>query len=92
MSLLERVRTVAGTATSARPASPPRTSGAAPATGFDHVELPSDGVPGTKTRLSKLEFDALPLQERIGLLIQGTLRFYRAGSEVPPSEAMRASY
>ena len=92
MSLLERVRTVAGTALSTRPASSPVPSGEPATTGFDHVELPSDGGPGTKTRLSKLEFDALPLQERIGLLIQGTLRFYRGGSEVPPSEAMRAAY
>ena len=43
-------------------------------------------------RLSKPEFDALPLQERIGLLVQGTLRFYRGEREVPASDAMRAAY
>jgi hypothetical protein len=34
----------------------------------------------------------MPLQQRVGLLVQGTLRFYRGGREVAASEAMRAAY
>jgi hypothetical protein len=61
------------------------------ARGFDHVELPAGGDK-PKARLSKHQFEALPLQERIGLLVQGTLRFYRGDQEVAASEAMRAAY
>jgi hypothetical protein len=91
MSLLERVRTAAGSALGT-PSPRPAKVDAPSATGFDHVEWPSDDGSGARTRLSKIEFDALPLQKRIGLLVQGTLRFYRADREVPPSDAMRAAY
>ena len=60
--------------------------------GFDHVEMPSGSADKPSKRLSKPEFDALPLQERIGLLVQGTLRFYRGEREIAASEAMRAAY
>jgi hypothetical protein len=62
------------------------------ARGFDHVEVPSGDGDKPKRRLSKGQFDALPLQERIGLLVQGTLRFYRGDQEVTASEAMRAAF
>jgi hypothetical protein len=91
MSLLERVRTAAGTALPAR-MPPEPASGRGVATGFDHVDLPPGGGQGARTRLSKREFDALPLQERIGLLVQGTLRFYRGDQEVSAADAMRAAY
>jgi len=84
MSLLDRVRSAA--------AGPPATSGgAAPARGFDQVEMPPQGD-APRRRLTKREFEALPLPERIGLLVQGTLRFYRGELEIPASEAMRAAY
>jgi len=60
-------------------------------TGFDHVELPSDGEYPTE-KLTRQQFESLPLQERVGLLVQGTLRFYRDGREVRATEAMRAAY
>jgi hypothetical protein len=62
------------------------------ARGFDHVEVPSGDGDNARKRLSKGQFEALPLQERIGLLVQGTLRFYRGGQEVAASEAMRAAF
>jgi hypothetical protein len=80
MSLLDRVREAA-----AGPREP-----AAPR-GFDHVELPARGDE-PRARLTKVEFEALSLQERVGLLVQGTLRFYRGDLEIAASEAMRASY
>jgi hypothetical protein len=83
MSLLDRVRAAA---------SGPRNAPGVAATGFDHVEMPSSSADKPNKRLSKPEFDALPLQERIGLLVQGTLRFYRDGREVRAADAMRAAY
>ena len=69
-------------------------TGAAPAAaaaGFDHVDVPSRGA-APRQRLTRRDFEALPLQERIGLLVQGTLRFYRGDREIAASEAMRAVY
>lgn len=86
MSLLDRVRAAA-----AGPRSAPAEAGRA-AAGFDHVEVPSLGTDEPSRRLSKRDFEALPLQERIGLLVQGTLRFYRGDREIAASEAMRAAY
>ena len=80
MSLLDRVRAAA-----AGPEAP------AAARGFDHVELPARGDE-PRTRLSKREFEALTLQDRVGLLVQGTLRFYRGDREIAASEAMRAAF
>jgi hypothetical protein len=85
VSLLDRVRAAA--------AGPqmPLGGGAAAVGGFDHVEVPTRGdAPGR--RLTKREFEALPLPERISLLVQGTLRFYRGEREIAASEAMRAAY
>jgi hypothetical protein len=83
MSLLDRVRDTA--------AGPRTVPPAAAAGGFDHVDVPSRGdVP--RQRLTRRDFEALPLQERIGLLVQGTLRFYRGDREIAASEAMRAVY
>jgi hypothetical protein len=82
MSLLDRVRAAA---------SGPACAAAAAARGFDHVEMPARGDE-PRQRLTKPEFEALPLQERIGLLVQGTLRFYRGDREIAASEAMRAAF
>jgi len=84
MSLLDRVRDAA----TGPPAVP---AGAAAVRGFDHVEMPPHGD-APRRRLTKREFEALPLSERIGLLVQGTLRFYRGEREIAASEAMRAAY
>jgi hypothetical protein len=86
MSLLDRVRAAA-----AGPRTAPSDAGVS-ARGFDHVEMPSSSADKPNKRLSKPEFDALPLQERVGLLVQGTLRFYRGEREIAASEAMRAAY
>ena len=84
VSLLDRVR-----ATAAGPQVP--LGGVAAVGGFDHVEMPARGdAPGR--RLTKREFEALPLPERISLLVQGTLRFYRGEREIAASEAMKAAY
>jgi hypothetical protein len=81
MTLLDRVRAAA-----AGPLQAPASAG-----GFDHVDVPSRGDQ-PRQRLTKRDFEALPLQERIGLLVQGTLRFYRGDREIAASEAMRSAY
>ena len=83
MTLLDRVRAAAS--------GPSGTLATAAAGGFDHVDVPSRGDE-PRQRLTRRDFEALPLQERIGLLVQGTLRFYRGDREIAPSEAMRAAY
>ena len=84
MTLLDRVRAAAAGPRGAL-------DSAASAGGFDHVDVPSRGDE-PRQRLTRRDFEALPLQERIGLLVQGTLRFYRDGREVRAAEAMRAAY
>jgi hypothetical protein len=83
MSLLDRVRAAADG---------PRSAAASSSGGFDHVEVPARSAEEPSRRLSRTEFDAMPLQQRVGLLVQGTLRFYREGREVTASQAMRAAY
>jgi hypothetical protein len=83
MTLLDRVRAAAAGRQGALDV--------APAGGFDHVDLPSRGDE-PRQRLTRRDFEALPLQQRIGLLVQGTLRFYRGDREIAASEAMRAAY
>ena len=59
---------------------------------FDHVQIPAAG-PGTQPRtLDKRQFEALPLHERVTLLVQGTLRFYRGDREIPALEAMKSAF
>ena len=83
MTLLGRVRAAAA---GPRGALEPAAAG-----GFDHVDVPSRGDE-PRQRLTRRDFEALPLQERIGLLVQGTLRFYRDDREIAASDAMRAAY
>ena len=83
MTLLDRVRAAA--------AGPRRSLDTADTGGFDHVDVPSRGD-APRQRLTRRDFEALPLQERIGLLVQGTLRFYRGDREIAASEAMRSAY
>ena len=65
-------------------------SPSAPARGFDVVHVPLEG--GGLETMTKAQFDALPLEGRVKLLVRGTLRFYRAGVEIAGPEALRADY
>ena len=71
----------------ARPA--PAPSGAKRG-GYDFVEFPM--ADGEVKRISKSQFEAQPLEERIRVLVQGTARFLRAGQVVPNSEALKSDY
>ena len=50
---------------------------------YDRVVLP-----GGRT-VSRREFEALPLRERVGYLMEGSARFFRGLSQVTASEAMK---
>lgn len=85
---LEQARVARGERERAPAAATPSSSSTAAR--YDEVSAP--GPDGESQRLSKQQFEKLPLENRIRLLVQGTLRFYRGGEEIPPSEAMRTAY
>ena len=55
--------------------------------GYDRVGVALDG--GDTQWLSRGEFQALQLTERVRILATGSARFYRGAFEVSPMEAMR---
>jgi hypothetical protein len=61
--------------------------GAARASGYDRVAVITDA--GGTEWMTKGQFQALALTERVRLLAGGDLRFYRGNLEIAPSEAMR---
>jgi len=54
---------------------------------YDRVELPKPD--GSIKKLSRKEFENLPLRERVSCLIEGSARFFLGDLPVPPREAMR---
>jgi hypothetical protein len=62
---------------------------AAPGSGYDRIGLPSEN--GDVRYLTRQEFEALPLQERVALLMRGKLQFYRDGHAVSAREALRGA-
>jgi hypothetical protein len=61
----------------------------AAASGYDRVGVVRDG--GELEWLSKSEYQALPLTERVRLLSSGGVRFFRGPLEIGPMEAMRGA-
>jgi hypothetical protein len=55
--------------------------------GFDRVEMPPVGN-DLPRRLSRAEFEALPLDQRVRAILSKKLRFYRDGREVTVREAL----
>jgi len=55
--------------------------------GYDRVVIP--GPNGASRELSRREFEALPLRERVGYLIEGTAQFFVGAAPVPASDAMK---
>jgi hypothetical protein len=53
--------------------------------GFDRVEIGS-GL--EKRRLTRAEFEALPLDQRIRAILGKQLKFYRGDREIPIKEAL----
>ena len=55
--------------------------------GFDRVDMPPKGDEPPR-RLTRAEFEALPLDQRVRAILSKKLRFYRGGKEVPVREAL----
>jgi hypothetical protein len=53
--------------------------------GFDSVEL-DDGA--GKRRISKREFEALPLDQRVRAILSKQLKFFRGDKEIPMRDAL----
>ena len=93
MGLFDRVLKGADEAREAKRASVAPPGGAPSGAGkakYDEVSAPGPG--GEPQRMSRQQFENLPLESRVRLLVQGTLRFYRDGQEIPATEAMRSAY
>lgn len=61
--------------------------GVATELGYDRVGVP--GPDGGLTYLTKVQFERLPLLERVQHLAKGHLRFYRRDLEVPAGDALK---
>jgi hypothetical protein len=55
--------------------------------GYDRVVVPSS-TGGTQS-LTRKQFEALPLRERVSHLIEGTAQFFLDGAPIAASDAMR---
>ncbi|HZX93862.1 MAG TPA: hypothetical protein VFE90_05060 [Myxococcales bacterium] len=51
--------------------------------GYDRVVLPGG------RQLSRREFEALPLRERVGYLMEGTAQFFNGATQVTAADAMK---
>ena len=56
--------------------------------GYDRIRIPLQE--GGHREITKQQFDALPLAERVGMLVTGRLQFFRGGRLIPPHRAMRS--
>lgn len=63
-------------------------SSAGRAAGYDRVVLQS--ADGSQRTLSRKEFEALPLRERVRYLIEGSAQFFRGETPVAAGDAMKA--
>jgi hypothetical protein len=62
-------------------------SNRASSAGYDHVKVPTrEG--GTRL-LTREQFEALPLRDRVAHLIEGKAQFFRNGVSIAAREAMR---
>jgi hypothetical protein len=57
--------------------------------GYDRIGVPSET--GETRYLTRQQFEALPLQERVSLLMKGKLQFFRDGRAVSAREALRGA-
>ena len=64
-----------------------RPASSAPQEGFDEIRVPSPD--GSVRQLTRAEFEALALPERVALLMSGKMQFFRQGRQVGAREALR---
>jgi hypothetical protein len=56
--------------------------------GYDRVEIPSGADGGLPRRLSRSQFEALPLDQRVAAILSKRLRFFRNDREISIREAL----
>jgi hypothetical protein len=54
--------------------------------GFEHVDLKDED--GSQQRLTRIEFEQLPLNKRVWAILNKRLRFYRGDIEITMKEAL----
>jgi hypothetical protein len=59
----------------------------AAATGYDRVNIPQAN--GTMKTLTRRQFEALPLKERVAYLLDGTAQFFLGNQQIPARDAMK---
>ena len=64
-------------------------AGGSSETGYDRIGVP--GHNGEVRFLTRAQFEALPLAERVSLLMGGKLQFFRDGRQLSPREALRGT-
>jgi hypothetical protein len=62
-------------------------AGTAAATGYDRVDIPQSD--GTMKTLTRKQFEALPLKERVAYLLEGTAQFFLGSEQIPARDAMK---
>jgi hypothetical protein len=72
----------------ARPDPAERPAPAPPNAGFDEIRIPL--ADGRTRHLTRAEYEALLLPERVGLLMSGKMQFFRQGRPVSAREALRS--
>ena len=55
---------------------------------YDRVEIPAPSGGGPPRKLTRAEFEALPLDQRVRAILSKQLRFFRGKDEIPMREAM----
>jgi hypothetical protein len=55
--------------------------------GFDVAEV--EQLDGSRQSMSRAEYEAMPLSERISLVLRRQVEFYRDGVKVSPQEALK---
>jgi hypothetical protein len=60
----------------------------------EHDETPFDRVTvvlpsGKERRLTRAEYEKLPLPDRVKAILSGSLKFFRGTTEVPMNQALR---
>jgi hypothetical protein len=58
------------------------------AAGYDRVELPNPAGAGLPRTLTRTEWEALPLDQRIRAILSKKLRFFRGSAEISVREAL----
>ena len=57
--------------------------------GFDRVTIPGPSAEAPRRTLSRADFERLPLRERVQFLMEGSVKFFRDGEEVPARDALK---